>query len=447
MLQRITICTLSLILSSTLFAQAQNFKKLPSGLEYKFLQDIKKSKKATIGSSIEIHIKTSINDSVIFNSYKLNNKKPVPAPVQKPAFNCDLQEGFAMMSVGDHAIFRAPVDSVYRNPQQRPAAAKSGDIISFDVTLVSVKTAAEIKAQNAAAQAKEGGLIKAYLKKNNLKAQKTASGLYYIITKKGTGPNAKPGQTVSMNYTGKLLDETVFDSNVLPKFGHTDPFKFPLGQGRVIKGWDEGIALLNKGSKAKLIIPSALAYGSRAMPGNANNKKGIPANSVLVFDVEMLGTEAAPKQQQAPKPVAAVSPEAEDKMIKEYIKKNKLKAVKTASGLYYVMKQVGKGPNAQKGQTVNMNYTGYLLDGSIFDSNILPKFGHVQPFSFPLGQGRVIKGWDEGVALLKTGGVAKLIIPSYLAYGSRAMPGNKNNPKGIPANSILVFDVEMLGTK
>ncbi len=98
-----------------------------------------------------------------------------------------------------------------------------------------------------------------------------------------------------MKYTGKTLDGTPFDSNVDPKFGHVEPFKFVIGTGQVIPGWDEGVALLNKGAKGKLYIPSPLAYGPQGPPA-------IGANAVLVFDVEVVNIAAAPAQnaQQPP---------------------------------------------------------------------------------------------------------------------------------------------------
>jgi FKBP-type peptidyl-prolyl cis-trans isomerase len=94
-----------------------------------------------------------------------------------------------------------------------------------------------------------------------------------------------------------------------------------------------------------------------------------------------------------------------------------------------------------------MNYTGTLLDGTKFDSNTDSAFSHVQPFEFALGLGQVIKGWDEGVSYLKPGSKATFYIPSPMAYGAQARPGGGANPKGIPANSILFFDVELVGIK
>jgi len=272
-------------------AQTSGFKALPSGLEYNIVNDAPGTIKATVGSIISMHIRTVVNDSALFDSYKMNNNEPVPAQIQQPSFNGDLMEGLAMLTAGDSAIFRSPADSVFRNGQM-PPFVKSGDKVNFFVKMVTVKTQDEYNKEQENAAAKQNGvdekIIQEYIKTNKLKATKTASGMYYVMTQKGSGDNAKAGQDVTMNYTGKLVDGTLFDSNVDPKFGHVQPFSFKLGSGQVIKGWDEGVALLNKGAKATLIIPSSMAYGSRAMPGGPNNPKGIPANSVLIFDVEMV---------------------------------------------------------------------------------------------------------------------------------------------------------------
>jgi FKBP-type peptidyl-prolyl cis-trans isomerase len=111
--------------------------------------------------------------------------------------------------------------------------------------------------------------------------------------------------------------------------------------------------------------------------------------------------------------------------------------MKTSSGLEYIEVQAGTGAQAAAGKTVSVHYTGKFQDGRVFDSSI----SRGQPISFKLGVGQVIKGWDEGIALMKVGGKAQLIIPSNLGYGERGAGGV------IPPNATLVFDVELVDVK
>ena len=110
------------------------------------------------------------------------------------------------------------------------------------------------------------------------------------------------------------------------------------------------------------------------------------------------------------------------------------KVVTTASGLKYEDVKEGTGPAAAKGDTVDVHYTGWLKDGKKFDSSK----DRGQPFTFPLGAGRVIKGWDEGVQGMKVGGTRVLVIPPQLGYGARGAGGV------IPPNATLMFEVELL---
>ena len=112
--------------------------------------------------------------------------------------------------------------------------------------------------------------------------------------------------------------------------------------------------------------------------------------------------------------------------------------VTTPSGLKYTDLTVGNGAEAKSGQTAVVHYTGWLTDGKKFDSSK----DRGQPFSFPLGQGRVIKGWDEGVVGMKVGGRRELLVPPELGYGARGTPGGP-----IPPNATLKFEVELLDLK
>ncbi len=120
-----------------------------------------------------------------------------------------------------------------------------------------------------------------------------------------------------------------------------------------------------------------------------------------------------------------------------FVQKNYPMAISTTSGLHYIMETEGSGNFPQKHQNVSVHYTGMLTNGTVFDSS----YKRNQPIQFPLGMGRVIKGWDEGIALLKEGGKAKLIIPYFLAYGEQG------RPPVIPAKATLIFDVELVSAK
>lgn len=106
----------------------------------------------------------------------------------------------------------------------------------------------------------------------------TSSGLKYLVVEKGTGQKAEANKSVEVHYTGYFLDGRIFDSSI----ERNEPIDFVLGTGKVIKGWDEGIALMNVGDKLRLIIPSGLAYGEKGAGST------IPPNSTLIFDVELI---------------------------------------------------------------------------------------------------------------------------------------------------------------
>lgn len=231
----------------------------------------------------------------------------------------------------------------------------------------------------------------------------TDSGVEIKITHKGKGEKPVQGDRLTVHYTGKLTNGTKFDSSV----DRGEPFSFNLGVGQVISGWDEAFALLEQGDKATITIPSEAGYGNRAVGS-------IPAGSTLVFDVELL--EVKPKKNIVPYNV------------------NGLGKMKLPSGLEYIILKKGEGKQAANGSQVTVHYSGYLENGTLFDSSV----ERDEPIQFELGAGRVIQGWDQGIAMLTAGSQCRLIIPYQLGYGERGYP------PVIPAKATLIFDVELL---
>ena len=286
-----------------------NFKKINPKLQYVFIEDKPGKVHPQEGDDVMMRMIAICNNRFMYSSAQLNNGKPGSFSISKANFEGDIADALMLMTPGDSIICLADAQSVFDFTKKKlPDYIKPGDKVQYNIRLVSIKPKAEIQKEREAALLKllqdsihnanarkpfvtDVKLLQDYLNSRHINAIKTSLGLYYSIQKEGNGALAKPGDNVVMNYTGRLLDGTVFDSNTDSVFRHVQPLSFVLGTGRVIKGWDEGIGYLKPGSKVTFYIPALLAYGSQSRPGNAANPKGIPANSILIFDVELVSAK------------------------------------------------------------------------------------------------------------------------------------------------------------
>lgn len=203
-------------------------------------------------------------------------------------------------------------------------------------------------------------------------------------------------------------------------------------------GVDEAIGMLKAGGMAKLIVPSKIGYGEQG------RGEVIAPYTPLLYDIELVSiqSKAAYEKEQAVKKKAQDAEKQslkaeEPKLLEKYIKNNRISVKPSATGLYYIEVKKGTGKQASAGKTVKVHYTGKLLNGTKFDSS----YDRKKPIEFVLGKGQVLPGWDEGIAKMKVGGKAKLIIPSQIGYGE-AGAGDLIKPF-----STLVFDVELLDVK
>lgn len=246
-----------------------------------------------------------------------------------------------------------------------------------------------------------------------LKKQKTVvlpCGLEYTITHKGNGPLPKAGEDKStVLYKGYITGDTskVFDAS--SRHGN-QPYGFHPGRGgEVIAGWDTVGKYLHAGDRAIVKIPAKMAYGAMSRPG-------IPANSDLTFEMEIVDVIAKPVKWDG---------KGKD-------------TITTPSGLKLVMFE--KHPDSalvKQGQTVTVNYSGYLLNGFMFDSSV----DRGQPYSYVVGRSPMIAGWAEAINLLHEGEKAQIIVPYQLAYGAQGRPPQ------IPGKSDLIFDMHLMDIK
>jgi FKBP-type peptidyl-prolyl cis-trans isomerase FkpA len=406
------------------------FDKSQSGMYYKLYSISKDTAKPRTGFWVSLDMKYTAKvkgvDTILFDSKVQLKGEPVRFQLPPSDFKGDLYEGIRMLSTGDSAVFIINADSLFLRTfkmSQRPAMIDSNSVLYFYVHLISVDSPEKMK------QAEEVALKK-YLEDNKIMNPPTASGIYILETVSSQGMKIDSGNWVKLHFKVSAIDgKQIFSSLDRP-----EPLKFQYGQKFDTPGLEEAVGTMKKGSKAKVIVPSKMAFGEMGR-GNV-----VPPYSTLIYDVEIVDVQTKAdydKEQAHAKKKEALKQETSKKdesaLRQKYLLDNKITVKPTASGLYYIEKAKGTGVQATPGKKVKVHYTGTLLNGTKFDSSRDRK----EPFEFTLGKGQVIPGWDEGIAMMKKGGKAILIVPSSIGYGERDMGQ-------IPPYSTLVFDVELI---
>jgi len=232
----------------------------------------------------------------------------------------------------------------------------------------------------------------------------TPSGLQITEIAEGEGSLAKKGDIMFIVYTAWYVDGDQFDSYQ----DREEPYRFRLGFQQVLPGLEEGVATMREGGKRILILPPELAFGREA-------KGMVPADTWVKFDVELV------KIEPGPIPPTQWSDVGHEIAV-------------TQTGLQYIDYVVGDGELPKRDSEIIVHYSGFLDDGTVFDSS----YYRGAPIRFSLSGGELIAGWIEGIATMREGGKRKLIIPPHLAYGE------KGYRKTIPPNATLTYDIWLL---
>jgi FKBP-type peptidyl-prolyl cis-trans isomerase FkpA len=274
------ICSFVLLLCES--KAQEGFIASPFGFKYK-MHTANTGEKVQENDEVQFHQYVRKGDSLIQSTRLIQSGEPLTIQMPEDVNADKFINAIKMMAVNDSMTLAIVIDSLGENAVRPPFQA--GELIYFDFKMLAIKKAKDVEAEKAITSAREEGLhkdldeiLKKY-KKGELKTQKTASGLKYLVIEQGRGAKPQTGESVSVHYIGVLKDGTEFDNS----FKRGQPIAFPLGKDQVIKGWDEGIALLNIGGKAVFFIPGNLAYGKQPPPGSP-----IKRNSELVFYVELV---------------------------------------------------------------------------------------------------------------------------------------------------------------
>src|ERR1700743_3200602 len=263
----VLIALLYLAFSAPANAQ-DNFVHTPKG-------DLVKIFTANPGEKIKLNdvitfdvVQKTQKDSVLFSSYTLGH--PLKIQVQPSQNAGDLMDVLTLLAAKDSAYVKVPSDSIFKaHEDQRPPFLPKGSFLAFNLKIVKVQSLDEAIAEVKTAEV--DGANK-YIADNKLTVTTTASGLKYVITQPSIKKKPLIGDTVLVNYTGRMLDGKVFDSSIQAEAQKAglqqgdrkyEPIPVILGTSPVIKGWTEGLLLLNEGAKAKFIIPSSLGYGAQ----------------------------------------------------------------------------------------------------------------------------------------------------------------------------------------
>lgn len=302
MKRQVKVATL-LVAGMALLAACNNdgFKTTDGGLQYRFDKQNKDSQQVQEGDVLVGEMTFKFDTMTLFT----NVGKADRIMQASPNFDGGLYEGLLMMHVGDQATFAIMADSLAKfvQPEQMPQGYQrgTGQKFFYEINLQDIVTKEELEEERNAfmaeaqeRQEKEPQMIADYVRDNGIAAKPNADGLYVIVKKRGSGPKVATGKEVAVNYTGRLLDGTMFDSSVESDAKEGDiydpqrpyePLVYTHGRGQLIPGWEQGIEGQPAGSQLQIIIPSALGYG----PRGAGQR--IPPYSPLVFDLEIVSVK------------------------------------------------------------------------------------------------------------------------------------------------------------
>lgn len=414
------------------------FKKSKNGTYYQLVSQVDSTSHIKIDSGMlwQLRMSYGSQDSLLFDAAVSNSTFDLP--YQEPSYPGDINEALSMFAKGDSAIFIVKADSFFLKTAKSPEVPemfKENNDLYFWVKIEDIVSMEQLEAKKMAEMERrknqELADLAIYLSNNYPDIEPTESGLFIIKDKKGTGRIPKDGDMITFNFTVSVLNgEQIYDSEQAGR-----PMELEKGQPFDTEGFSEGLNSMRQGDELTLIVPSKLAFKEQGRQGM------ILPYTTMVYTIKLMDvkSKAQFEKEQAAKKAQEEAKQAKLKdqeaiTVANYLKENNITVQPIESGLYYIETAQGTGEQAVAGDKVKVHYHGTLLDGTKFDSS----YDRGSPYEFTLGKGQVIKGWDQGIALMKVGGKATLIVPSDLAYGASA------RSDVIHAYAPLKFEVELV---
>jgi FKBP-type peptidyl-prolyl cis-trans isomerase len=424
--------TLFVILCSCNKSGFKGFKKMDNGAYMKFYCVNKDGDKPVLGDHVYISFNESIGDSLIYAS-DWNDVPGNEIEIYEPTFVGDMMAGLMNMHVGDSASVAFVVDSMCIKTlgmDAVPNYLNPGMPVYIDIRLDSIVKAEVVKARyeeylSIRKQNDEDMLAMYYSDENNTI---TNDGL--IITGvKGKGRAPRDGEILKINFSFVTLQgDTLLD------FFNREPVTVIYGDSYLGEGFTEAMRYVPEGGEGHFVIPSSLAFDSEGLEDYIEpytsfflNVKNIDIMTVDEYEEEekkLKDAEEAENQRRLAEEPANMA---------KFIKEHDVNVAPSETGVYYLEIKTGTGDKPEEGDMVSVYYNMYNIADKLVDSN----YG-IEPLSFVYGSGEMVPGIDEAMGKMRVGGKATIIVPSAMGFGDIAVD------KDLPANSIVIFDLELV---
>lgn len=426
------LLTLCVILCSCNKSGFNGFKKMDNGAYMKFYCVNKDGDKPVLGDHVYISFNESIGDSLIYAS-DWNDDPGNEIEIYEPTFVGDMMAGLMNMHVGDSASVAFVVDSMCIKTlgmDAVPNYLNPGMPVYIDIRLDSIVKAEVVKARydeylSIRKQNDEDMLAMYYSDENNTI---TNDGL--IITGvKGKGRAPRDGEILKINFSFVTLQgDTLLD------FFNREPVTVIYGDSYLGEGFTEAMRYVPEGGEGHFVIPSSLAFDSEGLEDYIEpytsfflNVKNIDIMTVDEYEEEekkLKDAEEAENQRRLAEEPANMA---------KFIKEHDVNVAPSETGVYYLEIKTGTGDKPEEGDMVSVYYNMYNIADKLVDSN----YG-IEPLSFVYGSGEMVPGIDEAMGKMRVGGKATIIVPSAMGFGDIAVD------KDLPANSIVIFDLELV---